>query len=126
MNPRAGLSFDADLYPEKLMHIKEFLWKPGTSSFHLLGDYPLSPESDITLQCSVPDFSLEDLGIRLKPGGFPAIGSIKGELQARIPRKDLSNTAVSGELTGENLSFRLTFLPSPVRGDFRPCFQATR
>jgi hypothetical protein len=108
-------TFDFDFIPEKQIRIKQLLWEPGESRLNLSGDYPLSPEGDITLQCSAPTLSLDDLGLQLKPGGFVARGSLEGKLQAKIPRKDLSAGAVSGEMKGQNLSFPLTSLPSPVR-----------
>ena len=121
------VSFDFDFTPEKQIRIKQLLWEPGKSRLDLSGDYPLSPEGDITLQCSAPTLSLDDLGLQLKPEGFVARGSLKGKLQARIPRKDLSTGAVSGEIKGENLSFPLTSLPSPLREcDFSALFSGDK
>ena len=113
-------TFEFDFIPDKEIRIKQLLWEPGKSRVDLSGDYPLSPQGDITLQCSAPTLSLDDLGLQLKPGGLVARGSLKGKLLAKIPRKDFSAVAVSGEMKGEHLSFPLTSLPSPVREcDFR-------
>jgi hypothetical protein len=52
---------------------------------------------------------------------------LEGKLQARIPKKDLSTGAVSGEMKGEKLSFHLTSLPSPVREcDFSALFSGDK
>jgi hypothetical protein len=120
-------TFEFDLIPEREIRIKQLLWEPGKSRLSLSGDYPLSPEGDITLQCSASTLSLDDLGLKLKPGGFVARGSLEGKLQARIPKKDLSTGAVSGEMKGEKLSFHLTSLPSPVREcDFSALFSGDK
>jgi hypothetical protein len=109
------VTFEFDLVPEKQIRIKQFLWEPGKSHMDLSGDYPLSPEGDITLQVSAQALSLEDLGLRLKPGGFVARGALKGKLQAKTLKDDFSAAVVSGEIKGEDLSFHWTSLPSPVR-----------
>ena len=109
------VTFEFDLIPEKQIRIKQILWQHGKSHLDLSGDYALSPESDFTLQCSVPILSLEDLGLQLKPEGFVASGALKGKLQVKILKNDLSTAAVSGEMKGERLSFALASLPSPIR-----------
>jgi AsmA-like C-terminal region len=109
------VTFEFDLIPEKRIRFRQVLWEPGKSQLNLSGDYPLSPESEITLHCSSPTLSLEDLGLQLKPGGFAARGALKGKLQAKILKNDLSRVALSGEMKGESLSFVLPSLPSPVR-----------
>jgi hypothetical protein len=121
------VTFEFDLIPEKQIRFKQLLWEIGKSSLYFSGDYPLSPERDVTLQCSVPALSLEDLGLQLKPGGFVARGALEGKLQAKIPRNDLSSTAVSGEMRGESLFFALTPLPSPIRDcDFTALFSGQK
>ncbi len=121
------ITFDFDLIPEKQIRFRQILWELGKSSLNLSGSYSLSPESDATLQCSIPALSLEDLGIHLKPGGFVARGNLKGALQAKILKKDLSTALVSGEINGESLSFTLTSLPSPVREcDVRALFSGQK
>jgi hypothetical protein len=121
------LTFDVDLVPEDKILIKQVLWKPGKSRLDLSGDYPLSPEGDITLLCSAPALSLDDLGLRLKPGDPIAHGSLTGKLQAGIPKKNPFAATVSGELKGENLSFHWTSLPSPVSDcDFRALFSGDK
>ncbi len=62
------VSFDVDFLPRKQIRIKQLLWEPGKSRLNLSGDYPLSTEGDITLQCSAPALSLDDLGLQQKPG----------------------------------------------------------
>ncbi len=109
------LTFDFDLVPEKEVRFKQILWESGKSHLNLSGDYPLSPESDVDLEFSAPTLSLEDLGLRLKPEGIAARGTLQGKLQAKILKNDLSTAALSGEIKGEGLSFVLASLPSPVR-----------
>jgi hypothetical protein len=121
------VTFDFDILPEKQIRFKQLQWEPGKSHVNLSGDYPLSPESDITLQCSVPNLSLEDLGLQFKPGGLVARGALKGMFQAKILKNDLSRAAVSGEMKGEGLSFALTSFPSPLREvDFRALFSGEK
>jgi AsmA-like C-terminal region len=114
------LTFDVDIVPEQQIHIGHLLWEIGESQLNLAGDYPLSAESDITLQCSAPGLSLDDLGLQLKPQGSRPRGSLKGTLEAKVPKNDFSAAAVSGEMQAENLAFQVASLPSPVREcDFR-------
>jgi hypothetical protein len=121
------VTFEFDFIPEKQIRFKQILWELGKSSLNLSGDYPLSPESDITLQCSVPTLSLEDLGLQLKPGGFVVRGDLKGKLQVKILKNDFFTAALSGEMKGESLSFALTSLPSPIRDcDFRALFSGEK
>jgi hypothetical protein len=121
------LAFEVDLFPDKRIRITQLLWEPGKSRLNFSGDYPLSPEGDITLQTSASALSLEDLGLQLKPGSSVVRGDIKGELQVKTPKSDFSATAVSGELEGENLSFGLPSLPSPVREcDFTALFSGQK
>ena len=121
------VTFEFDLIPEKHIRFKQVLWELGKSSLNLSGDYPLSPEGACTLQCSVPALSVEDLGLQLKPDGFVARGGLKGTLQAKILKNDLSKASVSGEMKGEKLSFSLTSLPSPIREcDFRVLFSGEK
>lgn len=112
---RDRITFDFDLLPEKQVRFRQLLWEIGESALTLSGHYPLSPESDATLHCSLPALFLQDLGIHQKPGGVLVQGSLRGGLQAKIPKKDLSNATVSGEIKGERLSFVSTSLPSPIR-----------
>jgi hypothetical protein len=121
------MTFEVDLLPEKLIHVKHLLWEPGKSRLDLSGDFPLSQEGDLTLQCSTPALSLEDLGLQLKPRGSVPRGSLKGKLQAKVPGKDFSAAAVFGEIKGEDLSFPLASLPAPVRKcDFRALFSGDK
>jgi hypothetical protein len=114
------VSFEVDLAPEQQIRIRHLVWEFGKSQLNLSGDYPLSAESDITLQCSAPSLSLDDLGLQLKPRGSVPRGSLKGKLQAKVPRKDFSAATVFGEMQGEHLAFQVTSLPSPVQEcDFR-------
>ncbi|MGE5841509.1 MAG: AsmA-like C-terminal domain-containing protein, partial [Deltaproteobacteria bacterium] len=130
MNPpgNAGpVRFDVDFLPHKQIRIKQLQWEPGKSRLNLSGDYPLSTEGDITIQCSAPALSLEDLGLRQKPGDYVVRGSLIGKLQAKIARKDLFPGAVSGEIKGENLSFHPAAFPTPVRDcDFRALFSGDK
>ena len=121
------VTFEVDLIPEKQIRIKQILWKLGGSPLSLSGDYPLSAEGDIALQVSVPTLSLDDLGLQSKPGGFVARGSLKGKLQAKTSKQNLSAATLSGEIEGERLSFALPSLPSPVRDcDFSALFSGDR
>jgi hypothetical protein len=121
------VTFEVDLIPEKQMRINRVLWKLGGSHLSLSGDYPLSAEDDITFQVSVPTLSLDDLGLQSKPAGFVARGSLKGKLQAKISKKDLTPAALSGEIKGERLSFALPSLPFPVRDcDFSALFSGDK
>ena|GEM_PF-1214852 len=112
---RGRVTFDFDLLPEKQVRVRHLLWKIGESALTLSGNYPLSLESDATLRCSFPSLFLQDLGIHQKPGGPLVQGALKGDLQARIPKKNPSNALVSGELKGERLSFASASFPSPIR-----------
>jgi len=117
------MSFDFQVIPAERILVKQVLWETGRSRLDLSGDYPLSPDSDIKLQCSIPTLSLDDLGLQLKRGGFVAGGALEGTLQVNTRKKDLSTAKVSGEMKGERLSFALTFLPSPIRNcEFRALF----
>lgn len=121
------LTFDFDLLPDKQIGFKQLLWEPGKSHVTLSGDYPLSPEGDLTLEFSAETLSLEDLGLHLKPGSSAAHGALKGKLQAKILKNGLSRVALSGEMKGESLSFVLPSLPSPVRAcDFNALFSGEK
>jgi len=121
------MTFDVDLVPEKQIRIKDLQWESGKSHLNLSGDYPLSAESEITLQCSAPTLSLDDLGLQLKPGGSVPRGSLKGKLQAKVPKHDFSAATVYGEMEGEDLSFPLASLPSKLREcDFRALFSGDK
>jgi hypothetical protein len=118
MNPPGGndrVTFEVDFAPDKQIRIKQLLWEPRKSRLNFSGDYPLAPEGDITLRASASALSLEDLGLQLKPVSYVLRGALKGELQLKTPKNDLSAAAVSGEMKGENVSFGLPTLPSPVR-----------
>jgi hypothetical protein len=108
------LTFEVDVVPEQQIHIRHLLWESEGSQVNLSGDWPLSAESDITLQCSVPNMSLGDLGLQLKRGNSLPRGSLKGTLQANVPKNDFFALTVSGEMQGENFSFQTASLPSPV------------
>jgi hypothetical protein len=121
------VTFEVDLVPAKRIHIKQLLWELGKSRLNFSGDYPLSPEGDITLQGSASPLSLEDLGLQLKPGSSVVRGALKGELQVKTLKNDFSTAAVSGGIKGENLSFGLALLPSPVReSDFTALFSGQK
>jgi hypothetical protein len=109
------LTYEIDLVPEQQIRIGQLLWETGKSQLNLSGDYPLSAESDITVLCSAPSLSLDDLALQFMPGNSVPRGSLKGRLQAKVPKNDFFAATVSGEMQGENLSFQVASLPSPVQ-----------
>lgn len=130
MNPPGKndrVTFEVDFIPDKQIRIKQLLWEPGKSRLNFSGDFPLAPEGDITLRGWASALSLGDLGLQLKPGSSVLRGTLKGELQLKTLKNDLSAAAVSGELKGENVSFGLPLLPSPIRDcDFTALFSGEK
>jgi len=106
--------FDLDFKPQDRIDLKKILFQLKGSSLELSGSYDLQNRDDLTLKVHSPGLSLEDLGIRFKKSDVTAQGTIKGDVALRVVPGNHLNTLVNGQIEGEDLSFSLKQIPSPI------------
>lgn len=109
-----NMVFEIEIKPYGRINLKEVLCRLKGSLIELSGEYNMQKEKPIQFNIRSSNFSIEDLGIRIKQHEISTSGVLNGSLNISLSDRDLADANVTGQLEGKDLSFRLGILSSPI------------
>jgi hypothetical protein len=109
-----NMVFEIEIKPYDRINLKEVLCRLRGSVIELSGEYSMQKEKPIEFNIRSSNFSIEDLGIRIKQHEISTSGVLNGSLNISLLNRDFANANVTGQLEGKGLSYRLGILSSPI------------
>jgi hypothetical protein len=108
--------FGLDIHPGDKVNVRDLRFCLGKSTVSLNGTYNLKEIDTFKCRVSTERLLLEDLGVQFKQILSPLQGVLKCNAEVSGSVGDPIRTNVKGKMEGENFSFILGALPSPIYG----------